>query len=406
VEPESGDTSTGDVASLQVSVDPSILKPGIYSGDVTAALANRTTRTTNITLVVPAGTGAASEGRAAPRAAGCTPARLSLTHAGIVNSFQTPAGWPNSLIVRLADDCGGAVLNASVVATLSNNDPPLAMKLTNPEVGLYSGTWAPRGKGTVVITATATAPPLEPVRAQIIGSVTDSQDAPQLSGPITSLFNPVPGQPLAPGMPVQTFGMSLSSGSESADTIPLPLSLAGTSWLVGPAAAPLFFASPDQVNAQIPAELAAGTQYSTVFRSGTRYSVVEPVVIAASRPALLSVNPAALAEHSDSSPVSSKTPARVGEEITILASGLGATDPPVHSGTVPGPGVTAQVRSLPRVRIGGAEAPVRAAVLSHELVGIYRVTIQVPPGLAPGDHAVELEQQGVASNQASPLIGR
>jgi uncharacterized protein (TIGR03437 family) len=407
VVPENGTTSTDAVAELRVSVNTSILKPGIYTGDVTAALANRTTRTTNITLVVPPGTGAATQAKIATREAGCTPAKLSLTHTGVVNSFESPAGWPNALIVRLADDCGGPVLDASVVATLSSNDPPLSMKLTNPQVGLYSATWTPRSRGNVVITATASAPGLESTRSQIIGSVTESQEAPQVyTGSITSIFHPVAGQPLAPGMPVQTFGESLSSGSQFAESIPLPMSLAGTSLLIGSSTAPLFFASPDQVNAQIPAELTPGTQYSTVILSGKRYSVVDPIVVATARPALVTSNAAVVAQHSDSSPVSNDVPAKTGEDITLLATGLGATDPLVPSGTVPRSSVTAQVRSLPRVRIGGADALVRAAVLSHDLVGIYRVTVQIPAGLEAGNAAVEIEQEGAVSNQASIRVVR
>src|SRR5215468_3202362 len=152
VAPASGVTSTDNTAMLRVTVDPTILKPGVYNGDVTVAFADRTIRTTNITLVAPATSTPAAQAKQAIReAAACIPARLSLTQTGLVNSFSSPAGWPNSLIVRLADDCGGPVLNANVVTTFSNNDLPLSMALTNPQVGLYSATWLPRSRGNVVV---------------------------------------------------------------------------------------------------------------------------------------------------------------------------------------------------------------------------------------------------------------
>jgi uncharacterized protein (TIGR03437 family) len=143
-----------------------------------------------------------------------------------------------------------------------------------------------------------------------------------------------------------------------------------------------------------------------VILSGKRYSVVDPIVVATARPALVTSNAAVVAQHSDSSPVSNDVPAKTGEDITLLATGLGATDPLVPSGTVPRSSVTAQVRSLPRVRIGGADALVRAAVLSHDLVGIYRVTVQIPAGLEAGNAAVEIEQEGAVSNQASIRVVR
>jgi uncharacterized protein (TIGR03437 family) len=403
VAPASGVTSTDNTAMLRVTVDPTILKPGVYNGDVTVAFADRTIRTTNITLVAPATSTPAAQAKQAIReAAACIPARLSLTQTGLVNSFSSPAGWPNSLIVRLADDCGGPVLNANVVTTFSNNDPPLSMALTNPQVGLYSATWLPRSRGNVVVTTTASAPGLGTTRTDIIGGVSQSQEAPVLEqGGIVSNFYPQSGAPLALGTPVQMFGSSLSSGSDSASGLPLPQSLVKTSMLIGSTLAPLFFVSPDQVNAQIPPELETDRQYATAILSGNKYTVGDPIVLAALRPALIATDGVAVAQHADSSSVSSDSPAQAGEVITLFAAGLGATDPGIAGGNVPAPGVTARVRQMPAVTIGGKDAPVQDAVLAPDIVGVYRVTVQIPSGLDPGSQAVIIQQQGVASNQAA-----
>jgi uncharacterized protein (TIGR03437 family) len=407
VAPTSGVTSTDNTAMLRVTVDPTILKPGVYTGDVTVAFADRTIRTTNITLVAPATSTPAAQAKQAIRDAGaCTPARLSLTQTGLVNNFSSPAGWPNSLIVRLADDCGGPVLNANVVSTFSNNDPPLSMQLTNSQVGLYSATWLPRSKGNVVVTTTASAPGLGTTRTEIIGGVSQSQDAPVLDqGGIVSNFYPQAGAPLALGMPVQMFGSSLSSGIDSASGLPLPQSLSKTSMLIGSTLAPLFFVSPDQVNAQIPPELETDRQYATAILSGSKYTVGDPVVLAAVRPALIAADGVVLAQHADSSSVSSDSPAEAGELITLFAAGLGATDPAIAGGNVPPPGVTARVRQMPAVTIGGKDAPVQDAVLAPDIVGVYRIIIQVPSGLDAGSQAVVIQQQGVVSNQAGLTVG-
>ena len=406
VTPQSGASSTDNTTALQVSVNPAMLKPGIYTGEVTVAFANRTIRTTSITLVAPATASAGSQARTASPAAACTPTRLSLTQTGLINSFASPAGWPNSLIVRLADDCGAPVLNANVVATFSSTDPPIPMQLTNSTVGLYSATWQPRATGSVVVSATASAPGLGTTRADVIGAVTDSQDAPVLyQNQVLSNFDPQPGAPLAPGTPVRMLGSSLSSGTDSASTVPLPVTLAQTSLLIGSTRAPLYYVSPDQVNAQIPPELPPGAQYAIAILSGNRYAVADPLVLTAVRPALIATDGVALALHADSSPVSGQAPAQAGELITLLAAGLGATDVAVGSGTVPSPGAIARVQVMPTATIGGREAPVRGAVLAPDIVGVYHITVQVPSGLAAGDQAVVIAQQGIASNQAAVSVG-
>ena len=401
VEPQSGVSSTDNTAMLRVTVNPGMLKPGVYAGEVTLAFANRTIRTTNITLVAPGNGSAALPAKGTRLAGSCIPTRLSLTQTGLVNNFSSPAAWPSPLIVRLADDCGAPVLNADVVSTFSSNDPPLPMALTNALVGLYSATWLPRGSGNVVVTTIASAPGLGIARAEIIGGVTGSQEAPVLyPGALLSNFNPQPGAPLAPGTPVQLFGSSLSSVTDSAGGLPLPLSIANTSMLIGPTRAPLYFVSPGQMNVQIPPELAADRRYAIAILVGNRYTVADPLVVAAAWPALIATGGVAVSQHADSSPVSSQAPARPGEEITISAAGLGVTNPAVAGGAVPPPGVTARVELMPTVTIGGRNATVRDAVLTPDVVGVYRIAVQVPAGLDAGNQDVEIEQNGVVSNRA------
>ena len=94
----------------------------------------------------------------------------------LANSFAAPAGWPTALAARLADDCGSPVLNGQVVATFSNGDPALTMKLTDSTLGVYSATWAPsKVTGTMTMTAHASAPNLASASVDITGAVTANQ---------------------------------------------------------------------------------------------------------------------------------------------------------------------------------------------------------------------------------------
>src|SRR6476659_4985518 len=63
---------------------------------------------------------------------------------------------------------------------------------------------------------------------------------------------------LAPGVIFSVFGTSLSDGTTAMDlSTQLPTRLAGARLLVNGIAAPLIYASPKQINAQFPLELAA-----------------------------------------------------------------------------------------------------------------------------------------------------
>src|SRR6202040_4127367 len=108
------------------------------------AMSTTQIHSTNVTLIVqPATAVPASTSVRAAAVLGCTPAKLALVQTGLANSFAAPAGWPTSLAVRLVDDCGSPVPNGQGVATFSNGDPALAMKLTDPNNAIYSATWSP-----------------------------------------------------------------------------------------------------------------------------------------------------------------------------------------------------------------------------------------------------------------------
>src|SRR5206468_5001052 len=59
---------------------------------------------------------------------------------------------------------------------------------------------------------------------------------------------------IAPGSLVVIFGRNLAGATAQAPTLPLPTQLAGASISIGGLRCPLLFASPGQVNAEIPFE--------------------------------------------------------------------------------------------------------------------------------------------------------
>src|SRR5258708_7780156 len=84
-----------------------------------------------------------------------------------------------------------------------------------------------------------------------------SAQSPQITiGAVLNAATYAADEPLAPGVIFSIFGSSLTDGTTgSASQVPLPTSLAGASVLVNGVAAPIFFSSPSQINAQFPVDL-------------------------------------------------------------------------------------------------------------------------------------------------------
>ncbi|MGH9720607.1 MAG: hypothetical protein ACRD8O_10370 [Bryobacteraceae bacterium] len=64
-----------------------------------------------------------------------------------------------------------------------------------------------------------------------------------------------PASAIVPGAIASIFGQNLASETQTADTLPLPATLGGTSVTVDGFAARLFYVSPTQINFQVPSEL-------------------------------------------------------------------------------------------------------------------------------------------------------
>jgi uncharacterized protein (TIGR03437 family) len=76
-------------------------------------------------------------------------------------------------------------------------------------------------------------------------------------------------------------------------------------------------------------------------------------------------------------------PARIGEVIVVLATGLGQVDPPAVTAH---PSIDALRRTMttPTVLIGGREAIVHFSGLTPEFVGVNQLNVGIPEGVQPG----------------------
>jgi uncharacterized protein (TIGR03437 family) len=398
VDHTSGFTSTQNTTVLNVTADASKLAPGIYTGDVNVSLPNHVIRTTNITIVVPnRGDAPSVKGKAA---AGCVPGKLSLTQTGLVNSFDAPVGWPETLIVRLADDCGAPVLDAQMVATFSNGDPPLVMKLTNPQVGLYSATWSPKSTAAQVrVTARATQAKLGTSTAVIIGGVSPNKAPILFANGTLGNANPVPGGSLAPGSIAQVNGLNLATANAEALGAPLPTALNGTTVLIGAREAPVFSVSPEVVKIQIPNDLDTGREYSVIVAANGSYTIPDTITLSPVEPGITTDGAGmVIAQGAGSSLITQQSPAHAGDMIVIFVEGMGATASRVDSGALTNDPNPVQVQ--PSVTINGEPVQIDYAGLAPGVVGLYQIRLRIAADTPAGDLPVIVTQNGVASNSA------
>jgi len=410
VTPSSGNASGNNAGSVTVSVNPTGLAAGIYSGEVSISI-GALLESVNVTFVVQPISSSNSASHFRPEVVGCTPSKLAITETSLANNFTAPAGWPATLIVQLNDDCANAITIGNVVASFSNGDA--ALKLSGDSLGNYSSTWQPGSVNSqLVITLNATAGSLQPATAKLNGGVAANQTPPPTASPGGTLnnLNPVVGAPLAPGTIAQVYGSGLASAAVSPGVLPLLNNFDNTYALVGQSQAPLYFLSGGQINIQIPNEVPATQQVPIILSVNNALTVPLLLNIVPAAPGVLSANDGPtppsiqngahiIAQHtSDGSLVNSTSPAKPGEYLVMYLVGLGATNPSVDSGFAT-PASPLHPTTLPvTVTVGSEPSTVLFAGLTPGFVGLYQIDFQVPTGAASGDLEVDVTQNGVAAN--------
>ena len=139
---------------------------------------------------------------------------------------------------------------------------------------------------------------------------------------------PQPG--VAPGSVISIFGSNLAPAAVTGPGSPLVQTLSGTVVQTANRILPLFFVSPGQINAELPADLAMGAQTLTVSAQGqpdtnASYTLVRDA------PGLFEQaangQSFAVAMHEDGSAVTEASPAGHGELLTVYGTGFGPTKP-------------------------------------------------------------------------------
>ena len=300
-----------------------------------------------------------------------------LTATAASTDGTTPSG---SILFSIAGtSLGSAVLTGSAgtaTATLAVN-----------------GLQLPAGSGT--ITATYNGANTASVTVSVTGPGSDSSGVPA----IASIANGASfKQGFAPGSVLSLFGSGLSPVTQSASSVPLPLSISGVEVLVNGIAAPLYYVAPGQLNVQIPYETTAnGMAVASINNNGQ--VTTQSFQVAPAAPGIFTDSTGALV------PTAAATP---GQEIAFYITGAGTVSPAIPDGAAPA--TSTAIADLPTpsqrttVTIGGAEATIDFIGIPVGLVGVTQINVQVPNGIPAGPQTVVVTVGDVASAPATIAI--
>jgi adhesin/invasin len=348
-----------------------------------------------------------------PRAAPCTPTQLLPIVSNLSTGSTITAALPVPLQARIVDDCGSPTTTGTVVASFSSGDPAVTMLPTGN--GQWTGTWFPHdiAGGEVDVTVTAGSPSLALSGSTTVGAIVSANPtAPVVSqAGVVSAAAPATQLPVAPGGFISIFGSNLASARESAASLPLPTTLAGTQVLLGGQPLALDFADTGQINAIVPFGIQPNTiQQLTVIHSGIA-SPPETLVVAPAEPTVFTQDQSGAGAgvifvvKPDGKQFlnTASAPASAGDALVIYCSGLGAVTPPVPDGSAAPSSPAAKTTAPITVTIGGNTAPVTFSGLVPGYAGLYQVNVTVPGGIAPAADVPLVITAGSASSPAVTL---
>jgi uncharacterized protein (TIGR03437 family) len=397
VSPTNGVLLPGSQATLTVTVDPTGLIPQTapYTGKITILAPGATTasksQTVTVTLTVSS---------MMPTIASIWPSSIplnaqatTLTIRGsnfYAASVASVTGIATPLVTNVL---GSDVLTAVIPATMLNMAGTLNVVVSNP---------APGGISSAVPVAVGASPSIQAVvnaASMQVGSVS--------LGELITLF----GNNIGPTTPVV---LSDANQDGYADT-----SIASTSVTVDGMAAPLIYASQNQITIQVPYDATLGVGKVIAVNQGANPPSTANVTIGVNAPGLFTADGsgagqlAALnfsASTSLYSVNSSSSAAKAGDTVLLYLTGEGdyaITINPRTGYLVPiNLGVYPQLSPLPTVTIGGAPAIVNyAGPVPGSILGLIQINAVVPGGAAPGAAVPVVVTLGANPTQAGATLG-
>ncbi len=216
--------------------------------------------------------------------------------------------------------------------------------------------------------------------------------------------------PIAPNEFITLFGSGMAGGVAPAQTLPLPVTLGNVQVLINGTAAPLDYVSPTQIIALVPSSVTPPNAYYATIQVMNNGAPSNKVTVYTNYTAPgvfatpIAIGPAA-AQHGDYSLISSTSPAKPGEVITLYAGGLGAVTPAiVPDGAAASSNPLSHTNESVYVDFSNVNAPtINFAGLTPTAAGLYQINVTVPTGTSSNAY-VDVSTPEAVTSQATLSI--
>jgi len=280
----------------------------------------------------------------------------------------TPSGGVNGVIQRFSLD-----QLTTISPTRTAEAPNVASAITRTPLGQtgqtilpFTRTLAPLANGQFFIQLSTSGFTAIPWAFDAPSQGTSI--APPVISAVTNAADETPA--VAPGALINIWGTGLSDGS--------PAAIANSCLYANSIPVPLLYVSPNQINAQLPFNLAGSTSLVLSNTNGT--SAPFPLATLPNAPAVFRTADGTpdIVRSADGKLVTPATPIHMNDKLDIYVTGLGAVAPNAVAGIGAPSSPLAVTVTAPQVYIGPTQLFTLWAGLVPGLTGVYRISVQVP----------------------------
>lgn len=350
----------------------------------------------------------------------CGSSRLLLTPKEPGLPFTVVRNVGLRFIMELKDECNQAVNAADKAQVRFATEPANGtVTVTSVGQGLWEVFWKPERSGEgasvkVVAVRGVSEREIYVGTLTLNGRIADSAVPGLRSFSIVDAVSFQAKTITAPGAFITIYGENLGLEPRFGFDTPgvFPLELGGVQVFFNGRPAPLLYTSPEQVNLQVPYDL-DNSEYRMTIRRGDLVSAPAALGVGSASPAIATLTGTGVgagqvyrvSPEGTAGFATPENPARGGESILIVTTGLGATNPLVDEGkAVPDAGQLTVLGSL-EVSVGSQLAKDVYAYLAPGQIGIYLVSA-VLPAEPPTGNAVQIivRANGVESQTVTMAI--
>jgi uncharacterized protein (TIGR03437 family) len=283
--------------------------------------------------------------------------------------------------------------------------PASSSPMAEATMGLVTGVSftrpvAPLAAGTVVVALTTSG-------FTVLSWYYDAAVAPPSIAAITSAADYT--LPVAPGGLISVWGQQMSPVNMATKQIPLPTALGESCVMVNGTPIPLLFVSSQQINAQLPFNLAGSATLSIRTPGGISdnyYFTVSPTAPSIFRSGVAGplTGLATIVRYDNNQLVTPSNPLHANDIVSIYLTGMGATTPAVDAGLGAPFNPLAWAAAPPTLTLGGHPMTVTYAGLTPGSVGLYQINATVPYGAPQGLSIPLAIDQGSGSTEVDVRV--